>query len=296
LIQDATLSSRLFSICNYTFLTLLAFSCIFPIIHIFAISFSSDLAVTGGSVKLWPVDFTMDAYRIVLGKAEFIHAIGISVQRVLLGVSINMFMAITMAYPLSKDVRVFPQRTLYAWIAVFTILFHGGLIPTFMTVRATGIIDTIWALVLPGAVPVFNVLLLLNFFRNLPKELDEAAMMDGAGHMTILTKVYIPLSLPALATIGLFSTVGHWNAWFDGMIYMNSPVHYPLQTYLRTIVIDLDLSTLSGTGDTLKEYDKISARTVRAAQIFLGALPILMIYPFLQRYFTKGIVLGSVKE
>jgi putative aldouronate transport system permease protein len=296
LIQDTSLSSRLFTVWNYVFLIGLSLVCVFPIIHIFSISLSSDIAVDAGRVTLWPVDFTTNAYRIVLGKVEFLRSIGITMQRVVLGVTLNMVIAILMAYPLSKESKVFPQRTLYAWIIVFTMLFHGGLIPTFMTVRATGILDTIWALVLPGAVPVFNVLLLLNFFRSLPRELEEASMMDGAGHMRTLLSIYLPLSLPALATIGLFSTVGHWNAWFDAMLYMNTPSHYPLQTYLRTIVIDLDLTALTGTGDALKEYDKISARTVRAAQIFLGALPILMIYPFLQRYFTKGIVMGSVKE
>ncbi|WP_010278055.1 carbohydrate ABC transporter permease [Paenibacillus senegalensis] len=296
MIQDTTWPSRLFTLFNYAFLLFLALSCILPLVHILAISFSSDNAVAAGQVKLWPVQFTTEAYRVVLNKIEFLRSMGVTLQRVVLGVSLNMLLAVLMAYPLSKEARVFPMRTFYAWAVVFTMLFHGGLVPTFMTVRATGILDTVWALVLPGAVPVFNVLLLLNFFRGLPKELEEAAMMDGAGHFTTLFKIYLPLSLPALATIGLFSIVGHWNAWFDGMLYMNSPVNYPLQTYLRTIVIDLDLSSLSGTGDTLKEYDQVSARTVRAAQIFLGALPVLLVYPFLQKYFTKGIVLGSVKE
>lgn len=293
MVQDRSWYGRFFDIMNHTFLIGISLLCIFPLLHVLAISFSNSLSV--GEVLLWPVDFTTDAYRFVLGKPDFLQSVFVTVKRVLLGVPFNMIMVILLAYPLSKDSKVFPQRTLYAWFLVFTILFNGGLIPNYLSVRYTGLLDSIWALVLPHAVPVFNVLLLLNFFRNLPKELEEAAFIDGAGHWAILTRVYLPLSLPALATITLFSTVGHWNAWFDGMIYMNSPAHFPLQTYLRTIVIELDFTAL-GSEDILNQMNSISERTTRAAQIFLGALPILLVYPFLQRFFMKGIVLGSVKE
>jgi putative aldouronate transport system permease protein len=163
-----------------------------------------------------------------------------------------------------------------------------------MIIKATGLLDTIWALVLPGAVPVFSVILLLNFFRGLPRELEEAAFIDGADHFTTLVRIYLPLSTPALATLLLLTMVGHWNSWFDGLIFMNSPEHYPLQSYLQTIVIQKDFSTLTElNSEALKE---ISDRTVKAAQIFMGALPVLVVYPFLQKYFMKGIVLGSVKE
>ncbi|ULL17106.1 carbohydrate ABC transporter permease [Paenibacillus sp. H1-7] len=295
MVEDRTWLSRSASTAIYVILIALSLLCILPLIHIWAISFSSNQAASSGFVTLWPVDFTMDAYRFVLDKPDFIRSLGVTVQRVLLGVPINLLLTILMAYPLSKDPRVFPWRTAYVWFVVFTMLFHGGLIPLYMTVRETGIMNTIWALILPGAVPVFNVVLMLNFFRQLPKELEEAAFMDGAGHWTMLSRIMIPLSLPALATITLFSTVGHWNAWFDGMIFMKSPEHYPLQTFLRTIIIKLDFTAL-GNEDALREAETISERTTRAAQIFLGSLPILLVYPFLQKYFMKGIVLGSVKE
>jgi putative aldouronate transport system permease protein len=200
-----------------------------------------------------------------------------------------------LAYPLSKEVKTFRIRTYLAWFVVFTMLFNGGLIPTYMIVRETHLLNSIWSLVIPGAVPVFDVLLMLNFFRGLPKEMEEAALIDGAGHWTILFNIYLPLSLPALATIGLFATVGHWNEWFSAMIYMNSPEKYPLQTYLRTVIIEQDLNQLDP-GDAIRQLQDLSLRTTRSAQIFLGALPILMVYPFLQKYFVKGIVLGSVKE
>jgi putative aldouronate transport system permease protein len=149
-------------------------------------------------------------------------------------------------------------------------------------------------LIIPKAVPVFNVLLLLNFFRGLPKELEEAAFMDGAGFWKSLWTIYVPLSAPALATICLFAMVHHWNSWFDGLIFMNSPVHYPLQSYLQTIIAAVNSSSLADI--SLEQMELISDRTTRAAQVFLGALPILLVYPFLQRFFMKGIVLGSVKE
>ncbi|MNR21163.1 Inner membrane ABC transporter permease protein YcjP [compost metagenome] len=154
--------------------------------------------------------------------------------------------------------------------------------------------DTIWALVLPTAVPVFNVILLLNFFRSLPKELEEAAFIDGAGHWTTAWRIYVPLSLPALATTTLFATVSHWNSWFDGLIFMNSAEHYPLQSYLQTIVVQQDITKMAATD--LSQLLNINEQTAKAAQIFLGALPILLVYPFLQRFFIKGIVMGSVKE
>lgn len=293
MVHDRTWPSRMFDGLNYSFLTLLSLLCVVPLVHVLAVSFSSPTAADGGMVGLWPVDFSTDAYRYVLNKPEFFRSIGVTLQKVLLGTAINLILVILLAYPLSKEAQVFPMRTFYAWLVAFTMLFGGGLIPTYMVVRETNIMNTIWALVLPGAVPVFHVLMLLNFFRGIPKEMEEAAMIDGAGHGTILWKIMLPLSVPALATLLVFNMVGHWNAWFDGMIYMNSPTNYPLQTYLRTIVIDLDFTVL--TMDAIDQMESLSPRTTRAAQIFLGCLPIIAVYPFLQRFFMKGIVLGSVK-
>lgn len=285
---------RLFVIINSTLLFVLACLCLLPLVHVAALSFSSSQAATAGYVKLWPVEFTTSSYSFVLSKPAFLKSIGVTLQRVLLGVTINMLLTVLIAYPLSKETTKFPYRTAYVWFFVITMLFHGGLIPQYMIVKYTGIMDTLWALVLPGAVPVFNVVLLLNFFRGLPKELEEAAFMDGAGHWITLWKVILPLSAPAIATITLFATVGHWNSWFDGLIYMNSPDHYPLQSYLQTVVINRDLTVMSSID--MQSLAEVSDRTAKAAQIFLGALPILLVYPFLQRFFMKGIVLGSVKE
>ena len=293
IMHKISIGRRVFLIFNYTFLIGLGMLCLLPIVHILAVSLSSKAAATAGLVKLWPVDFTWSSYEYVLQKPQFLKSIGITLQRVVLGTAVNMLFTLLIAYPLSKEVRQFSFRTVYAWFFVFTTLFGGGLIPTYMTVRDTGLLDTIWALVLPGAVPVFNVILLLNFFRGLPKELEESCFIDGGSYWTSLWRIHAPLSLPAMATVTLFTIVGHWNAWFDGLIYINSPEGYPLSTYLQTVIVQENLTQINP--DQAKTIANVSNRTFKAAQIFIGSLPILLIYPFLQRYFVKGIVLGSVK-
>ncbi|WP_204670108.1 ABC transporter permease subunit [Gracilibacillus alcaliphilus] len=278
---------------NNVFLILLALACLFPLIHVLALSFSSSSAAAAGEVMLWPVEFTLSSYEYVAAKSEFWRSMFVSFQRILLGGTINFLVTILLAYPISREPKEFKPRTFLAWFLFMTMLFNGGLIPWYIVIKEAGLLDTIWALVLPNAVPVFNVILLINFFRQLPKELDEAAYVDGAGHWTILWKIYIPLSLPVLATVTLFSLVMHWNSWFDGLILMNKPDNYPLQSFLQTVIIQQDLSMITS-GD-LEGLSEISDRTLKSAQIFLGCLPIFLVYPFLQRYFVKGIVIGSVK-
>lgn len=288
---------KLFLVCNYVFLISAAVLCLLPIVNVFAISLSASTASAAGLVKLWPVDFTLSSYIYVMERSEFITAFRISVERVILGVSVNMVLTILIAYPLSKESDRFRWRNMFVWFFVFTMLFNGGLIPWYMMIRSTGLLDSIWALILPGAVPIFNVVLMLNFFRQLPKEMEEAAFMDGAGHWTTLWKIYLPLSKPVLATLTLFCIVFHWNQWFDGLILMNSPGNYPLQSYLQTVIVNFDMNLLSmvQSQDQFKLLSEISNQSTKAAQIFFAALPVLAVYPFLQRYFMTGIVLGSVK-
>jgi putative aldouronate transport system permease protein len=283
----------LFTIINTTFLVSAAILCIIPLIHVAAMSFSSNASAAAGKVTLWPVDFTLNSYNYVAKRAAFWHSMLVSVERVVLGTAINLLLTIMIAYPLSKETKEFRSRSIYTWIFFITMLFGGGLIPWYMVIKQMGLLDKIWALILPGAVPVFSVILLLNFFRQVPKELCEAAFIDGAGHWTTLWKVYVPVSTPALATIALFAMVGHWNSWFDGLILMNKPQNYPLQSYIQTIVVQRTYSMM--TREEIQELASISDKTLRAAQIFLGSLPIILVYPFLQKFFVKGIVLGSVK-
>jgi len=277
----------------YLVLLLLAVACAFPVLHVLALSLSSSTAAASGRVVLLPVEFTAKSYLFVLDNSAFIRSFGISLQRVMLGFPINMLLTLLLAYPLSRTKAQFRARNALSWFFLVTILFGGGLIPLYMVIRSTGLIDSIWALIIPSAVPVYNVILLMNFFKSLPDELEEAAFMDGAGHVTILSRIYVPLSAPALATISLFVIVGHWNAWFDGLLFMNSPAKYPLQSYLQTIVINRDPKML--TERDLELLKLINERTTKAAQIFIAMIPIICAYPFLQKYFTTGIVVGAVK-
>lgn len=296
MVGKQSLSRRVFNFFNYGALLGFAALCILPIINIWAISFSNKAAAAGGLVSLWPVDFTTKSYQFVFLREAFFHAFGISLERVFIGGILSLLLTVLIAYPLSKSSREFKSRTLYAWIFVVTILFNGGLIPWYITIKSVGLLDSIWALVLPGAVQVFNCILLLNFFRGLPKALEEAAYVDGATHWTTLWRIFIPLSTPALATITLFTVVNNWNSWFDGLILMNSPKNYPLQSYLQTVVVNLSSSFNNVDPAQVKFLADISDRTVKSAQIFMAALPLLILYPFLQKYFMTGIVLGSVKE
>lgn len=288
-------SRKVFLFLDYTILTILGLTCLLPLIHILAMSLSSSGAVTRGEVGFWPVDFTLQSYKYVLNKKEFWTASLISVGRVALGVAVNMILTVLAAYPLSREKWEFHGRSFYTWFFVITMLFSGGLIPTYLVVFNTGLINSIWSLILPGAVPIYNVILMMNFFRSTPKALEEAARMDGAGQFKVLWNIYIPLAKPSLATVLLFSFVGHWNDWFSGLLYMQKTENYPLQSYLRTIIIQQSLMSQNNAVD-LKELANISDRTKNAAQIFIAMIPILIIYPLLQKHFAKGIIMGSVKE
>lgn len=288
--HPATIAFKIF---NYTILTILALSCLIPLIHVFAISLSSRAAATGGMVVLWPVDFTLESYKYVARRAAFWNSMLVSVQRVIVGVGLNMFFCIMCAYPLSKETDQFHARSVYVWYFFLTMLISGGLIPLYMIIRLTKLDGSFWSLVIPGAVPVYNIILLLNFFRQTPRELEEAAIMDGASQWTIMWRIYVPTSTAALATVGLYSTIYHWNEWFNGILYLKMPEQYPLQSYLRSVVIDTKLVNM-GANDW-QALALVSDKTVKCAQIFLAALPILLVYPFLQRFFVKGLVLGSVK-
>ena len=286
-------SYKTFTVFNYVILFLAAAICFLPLVNVLAISMSSPSRAVSGDVWLIPKDFTMEAYKYVMRSSDFWKAMMVSFRRVVLGTGISMVLTIMCAYPLSKKKEVFRARKIYVWIFFITMLFHGGLVPTFLIVYYTGLIDTIWALVIPGAVNTWNIILMLNFFRGLPDELEEAAFLDGAGHWQILYKIFVPLSKPAIATIALFTIVNHWNSWFDGMLYMRKSYHYPLQTYLQSL-LTIDISRYL-TAEQQNIVAKLSPKTIRSAQVFIAAVPVLCVYPFLQKYFTSGLVLGSVK-
>ncbi|MHA6482762.1 carbohydrate ABC transporter permease [Paenibacillus sp. strain BS8-2] len=268
--------------------------CIAPIWHTVAISFSEKSAAEGGKVLFWPIEFTWNAYMKILNDQQFFRSFAVSIERVLLGTSIQLVMIILMAFPLSMNTREFKGRNVYMWMIVFSMLFGAGLIPSYLVIKSLGLMNSIWALVLPSAVPAFSIILVMNFFRNLPKQLKEAAYIDGAGPWYLMLRIYVPLALPALATVTLFSIVAHWNDFFQGLILMSRPENYPLQTYIQQLVVQVNFQEMDST--QLQEIAKLSNKTLNAAKILVTMIPVLVVYPFLQRYFIHGITLGAVKE
>lgn len=288
-----SLGRRIYLWINAVVLLLVAALCLVPILHVIALSFSKSSSVMAGHVTLFPVNAALSSYKLLMQRPDFFASFRVSLLRVLLGVTVNMALIMLTAYPLSKKKDQFHGRTAYAWYMILTIIFSGGLIPTYMVVKQMGLINSVWSMVLPGAIPVWNTVLMMNFYRNLPREIEESAFIDGANHLVVLTRLYIPLSAPAVATIALFSIVGHWNSWFDGLIYLNTPSLYPLQTFLY--MIDSSVTLGATTSENVEYMREISDRTLRSAQIVIAMVPVLIAYPFLQKYFTKGIVMGSVK-
>ena len=288
-----SLGRRIYLWINAVVLLLVAALCLVPILHVIALSFIKSSSVMAGQVTLFPVNATRSSSKLLMQRPDCFASCRVSLLRVLLGVTVNMALIMLTAYPLSKKKDQFHGRTAYAWYMILTIIFSGGLIPTYMVVKQMGLINSVWSMVLPGAIPVWNTVLMMNFYRNLPREIEESAFIDGANHLVVLTRLYIPLSAPAVATIALFSIVGHWNSWFDGLIYLNTPSLYPLQTFLY--MIDSSVTLGATTSENVEYMREISDRTLRSAQIVIAMVPVLIAYPFLQKYFTKGIVMGSVK-
>lgn len=286
----------LFTTFNYIFLSALVIVCFVPVMHVISLSLSKKIEAVSGNVGIWPIGFNLEAYRYVMEDIQFWKSLSITLLRVVIGVPINILLVILTAYPLSKANSRFHGRTVFSWYFVFTMLFNGGMIPAYIVISKLGLMNTIWALTLPGAMNVSYMILMMNFFRGIPVEIEEAAVIDGASQPQILFRIFLPMSLPSLATIILFATVANWNCWMDGYLYMNTPDKYPLQTYLATVLMESknNVEALM-TPEQLIRMAQISEKTIEAAQIFLGALPIMCVYPFLQKYYIKGIVVGSVK-
>lgn len=280
----------------YLVVTVLTVICLLPILNTLAVSLSSSVVVAAGKVRFWPKQFTWNSYHEILKDNLFFTSFWISVKRVLIGGGLNMIMMCLIAFPLSHTKEDFSARNVYVTILIISMLFSGGLIPTYIVINKVGLLDTIWALTLPSAVSSWNCILLMNFFRSLPKTLEEAAEIDGAKPLKILLSVYLPLSLPGLATVTLFCVVGHWNDFFAGLVYMNHQNNYPLATYISTLVYSAKNLTEITDPEELKRIMELSDSTVNSAKIFIAMIPILIVYPFMQRYFVTGLVMGSVKE
>jgi ABC-type sugar transport system, permease component len=287
--------SRIFDAVVVLLLLVFGLSCLIPLMHVIALSLSSKTAALAGRVYLWPVELTISPYKVLITDAKFMQAMWISVQRVILGGGLNLVLTVISAFVLAQDDRDFPARKFYMWVMIFAMMFGASLVPWYFIIKATGLMDSIWALVIPGALPVYNTILLMNFFRNLPKEIKESALLDGITPVQMLIKIYVPLALPAIATVTVFSVVGHWNNFFDGLLLMNTPSNMPLQSYIQTLTnSNIDVSSSSLTAEELEVLT--SLKTFNAAKVVVASLPIVIFYPFMQRFFVSGLTLGSVKE
>ncbi|GAA4079806.1 carbohydrate ABC transporter permease [Amphibacillus indicireducens] len=296
-LPNKSLSGKLGKAIIYMIITFLGLITLLPLLNIIAISMSGSGAVTANAVGIIPVNFTLEPYRMLVDDPQFWRSFGISILRVVFSLVLNMILIVLMAYPLSKSNSEFKGRKIYMGILIFAMLFNGGMIPTYLVVRNLGLLNSIWSLVLPGAVPVFSVILIMNFFRGIPKSLEEAAIIDGATQMQVLLKIFLPISVPSLATVALFSIVGNWNDFFSGLIYMTRVSNYPLMTYIQSLTIDIQAMIQQGIDSTnLSQLMGVSDRNLNAAKIVVSSIPLILIYPFLQKYFITGIVVGSVKE
>lgn len=279
---------RIFLGVNYTLIFSMILVTLYPIILVVSSSLSLPEAVVRGEVWLFPKGFTLDAYKAVVADKEIWGSYYNTVWYVVVGTSINIFMTVLMAYPLSR--KLFKPRRIVMLLVTFTMFFSGGLIPHYLVVQKLGLVDTRWALVIPAAISTYNLILVRTFFENIPEELHEAAKIDGSSEGVSFLRIVLPLSKPILAVMVLYYAVAHWNSYFNALIYLNNSKLYPLQMILRKILIQLDVSDM--TNDTAGE---LIGETVRYASIIVSTVPILCLYPFLQKYFVKGVMIGAIK-
>jgi putative aldouronate transport system permease protein len=288
--KKANVSDIFFYIILYFFMIIICFAFVYPFLYLLSSSFGSTSIIR---LSLIPVNPTLSAYGRVFSNPYIYSGFRSTITRVILGTTLTMFFTITTAYSLSK--KYFPHRSFWTGILVFTMFFSGGLIPSYLLVRSLKLYNTVWALVLPGLISTYNMIIMRNFFMNIPLELEESARIDGAGEFTVLFRIVVPVSGPILATIGLWTIVGHWNAWFDSMIYISTSGKQVLQQILRQIVLEGTISVIDLNNLSMIEGTRVNTDAVKAATIMVATAPILLVYPFLQKYFVKGVMVGSLK-
>ncbi|PNT90264.1 sugar ABC transporter permease [Clostridium thermosuccinogenes] len=284
--------SKVFDIINVLLMILLIVITLYPFYYIIIVSLSDGKAVMKGLVKLRPVGINFKSYSIVLKDPYIGTAYLNTILYTTFGTFINILFSTLCAYPLSR--KNFFGKRIFTVMIVFTMFFSGGLIPTYLTVQKLGMLDTIWALVLPGAINTYNMIIIRTFFQDIPAELHESAYIDGANDIKIFAKIILPLSKPIIATMTLFYAVGHWNSFFSALIYLNEREKYPLQIVLRNMVVSGELTSQSNQMGAAADFLAIDT-TIKYAVIIVATLPILVVYPFVQKYFVKGVMIGSLK-
>lgn len=281
-----------FDVVNYTLLTILSLTFVYPIIMTFSLSISNSTELVGQSVFLLPKGFSLDAYKMLLSDSRIIQYYINTIVYAGLGTLIMLICTTLMAYPLSfKDFR---GKGFVTVLLLITMFFGGGLVPTYLTLKNYGMLNTVWVMVIPGAISAWNVIIFKTFFVNIPDALKESAYIDGAGHFRVLWSIVVPLSKPLLATMILFSVVGYWNDYFSALMYLSSDDKMPIQMLLRRMLVLLDFRDAEN-AKVLQELSTLNSRTVKSAATIITIVPILCVYPYLQKYFAKGIMVGSVK-
>jgi putative aldouronate transport system permease protein len=279
----------IFNYVNVIVLSLLSLSTIVPLIHIVAKSLSGETFILAKEIWLWPKGFNLASYKYVLSYKQFYMSFWNSLIITVVGTAISMAVTVLAAFPLSR--KNFPFKRGFMLFFVITMFFSGGLIPTYLVVKQLGLLNTLWSIMLPLALAPFNLILIRNYFLSLPEALEESAIMDGASNIRILTWIYLPLSLPTIATIAMFYAVGYWNSFFQAMMYITDRGLMPLQVFLMQIVTNSKTGDMT-TGGVLSE---LTPESTTAAAIICVVFPILCVYPFIQKYFVKGVMLGAVK-
>ncbi|SDD07448.1 putative aldouronate transport system permease protein [Paenibacillus sp. UNCCL117] len=287
-----TAGERLFDAVNILFLIGLSLLFLIPFLSVLSTSFiSAEESMRRGAFVLIPEKLDFAAYDLLLNRGPLVfNAYKVTLFKVAVGTFLNLVFTATLAYGLSR--RSLPGRNALVLIIFLTMIFHGGLIPTYMLIDNLGLKDTLWVLVIPGLISAWNLFIMRNFFMSLPEELEESAIMDGAAPPVILLKIIIPLSMPAIATIGLFYAVSHWNDWFGASIYINDQSKLPIQVLMRNILLT---GVMQNETQIEFVHDPPPAATLKSAIIVISTLPILFVYPFIQRYFVKGVMVGSIK-
>lgn len=284
---------RLFNVFNMVVLAMVGMLCLYPLLYTLSISLSTAAEAERAGFHVFPREISLASYRMVLTNPSILRGFLNTLLRTVLGTTISVLCCCIAAYPLAR--KEMPHRSLIIFLIVFTMMFGGGMVPIYLLIRKLGLINTIWALVIPPALSAFNIIVIKNFFQTIPESLAESARMDGAGEWRVLFQIYMPLSKPVMATVALWSAVLHWNTWFDAMLYITDDRRQVLQIFLQRIVVESSTQFME-LGITDTSVLAFTSETIKAATIIVTIFPIICVYPFLQKYFVKGILLGGVKE
>lgn len=285
-------AGKVFDIFNYVMLGILSILTVLPFLYIIGNSFATEAEITERSFFLIPKVFSFSAYEYIFSSSTIFRSIGVSIFITVAGTLVNLFFTLTMAYPLSRS--DFWGRNVMMNMVIFSMLFGGGMIPTYLVIRGLGLLDSYWALMLPGAISAFNLIVVKNFFQQMPPGLEEAARIDGCSDLGVLWRIVLPLSKPVIATFALFYAVGHWNNFFSALLYISDSDKWPLQVMLRQIVL-LSQASVGDMANMDPNFVQPPEQSIKMAVIVVGTIPILLVYPFLQKHFAKGVMLGSIK-